>query len=381
MSSLRDLFRSGPPAPRVAVLADALFFARAVPLEAGLSAADAEAQVGLALEALSPFPLNQLYHGTHRPPGAPRAIAYAAYRRRFTVDQTDAWSGCELVLPAFAAMLGADVGAHATLVLSAPDGLTALRFDGEGLPESVLFRPLAPETTPEARAAARAELVRTAGGTGRTVDAEGTPEAQPSTGDERFIFRCGSVVSTLPAAVAASMDVRDKGELARLARARRRDVLLWRCTLGALAACLVMGLAELALLGGGAWQAARRAKVAAQKPTVARIMDEQDLASRIGDLSTQRLLPLEMISAVAPERVAPGAPPAIQFIRASTSALNTLEVEAQTDNAGAIPGYRTALEQTGLCDKVEIRDPRTHGNTVTFTLVVTFKKGAVTPDS
>ena len=50
---------------------------------------------------------------------------------------------------------------------------------------------------------------------------------------------------------------------------------------------------SLALVGAGFWQSARVAKVAAERPTVARIMEEQDLAIRIDELSTKRLLPLD----------------------------------------------------------------------------------------
>jgi hypothetical protein len=110
-------------------------------------------------------------------------------------------------------------------------------------------------------------------------------------------------------------------------------------------------------------------------------MDEKDLASRIDDLSTKRLLPLEMISTVAPAVALPSASPTIQFLRASTGTLNTIQIEAQTNNAGEIAGYKTAVEQMPTCDHVEIKDQRTHDNQVSFTLIVTFKPGALTPAS
>jgi hypothetical protein len=110
-------------------------------------------------------------------------------------------------------------------------------------------------------------------------------------------------------------------------------------------------------------------------------MAEKDLAERINDLSTKRLLPLEMISLVSPGAAMPKAAPAIQFLRATTSALNTIQIEAQTNNAGEIAGYKSALEQAPACERVEIRDQRTHDNLVTFTLVVTFRAGALAPAS
>jgi hypothetical protein len=366
----------GPPPPRVVILPDAVFFSRSFEVPADAPRADVVAQVGLALEALSPFPLAQLYHGYYGPPGAGRALAFASYRRRFTADQLEGWAKAELVLPAFAAMLGCPFPPGTTAVLSAPEGLTAVRWGDGPVPLQVLHQPLAPDADEEARARAVAAL---GAGAKSVVRIDSTPAAQPRRSDSEVVFRAGEHVSRLPAAVAADLDVRDKGDLQALGRARRRDVLLWRLTVCAAAACLLFGLGELALLGGGFWQGARKARVAAQSPTVTHIMDEKDLAERINDLSTKRLLPLEMISLVSPGVAMPKAAPTIQFLRATTSALNTIQIEAETHNAGEIAGYKSALEQAPACERVEIRDQRTHDNLVTFTLVVTFRPGALVP--
>src|SRR5476651_2760387 len=108
-SSFLDTLRAGPPPPKVALLSDALFFTRAVPVATGVTPAEAAAQVELALEAISPFPLAQLYFGWFWIPGAEHAFVFASYRRRFTQDQSASWAGAELVLPAFAALLGGEI--------------------------------------------------------------------------------------------------------------------------------------------------------------------------------------------------------------------------------------------------------------------------------
>ncbi len=373
-----DFLRSGPPPPKVAFLPDAVFFSRAIPVEPGATRPEVVSQVGLALEGLSPFPLAQLYYGYYWPEGSDRAFAYAAYRRRFTVDQVSGWSGAEVVLPAFAAALGADVPPGTTLVLSGADSLTAVHWGQGRVPESVLFEALPADATPDDRAAARARLLKAAGGSTTVIDAASPPS--PLAGSDRELaFQAGSATARIPREAASALDVRDKGDLLALAKARRRDLLLWRVAIGSVAACLLMALGELALVGVGLWQKTRIAKVAAQKPTVSRIMDEQELAGRIEELSTKRLLPLEMISAVSPESALPKGPPAIQFLSATAGSLNTIQIEAQTNNAGEIAGYRTALEQAAGVDKVEIRDQRARDNVVTFTLIVTFKPGALAP--
>ena len=198
--------------------------------------------------------------------------------------------------------------------------------------------------------------------------------AQPSRSDREVVFAAGELRSVLSSGVAAAMDVRDKADLAALARARRRDLLLWRVAIGSVVACMVLLVGELALFGAGMWEKARLAKVGAQSTTVARIMGDQELANRIEKLSTERLLPLEMISIVAAKK-----PATIQFLRATTSGLYTIQIEAQTNNPGEIGGYRTSLEQTPGCESVEVRDQVLRNNVASFTLVVTFKPAALAP--
>lgn len=376
-----DILRSGPPPPRVAFLPDAVFFSRAIAVPAAASEAEVVSQVGLSLEALSPFPLAQLYHGYYRPEGAAHALAFAAYRRRFTAEQTEAWKGADLVIPAFAALLGCVVEPSTTVVLAAADGLTAIHWDRAGVPSLVLFSPLAEGCSDDERARIRGELIRAAGEARTVVDAPSPAVPRAGRRDGEVLFEAGSLRSSLAADVLAAIDVRDKADLASLARARRRDIILWRVTTGSLAACLFFLLCEVGLVAGGFWQAGRVALVAAQKPTVERIMDEQDLASRIDKLSTERLLPLEMISQLSPEVAEPKNPPSIQFLRAQTSGQYTLIVEAKTGNAGEIAGYKSAIEQNPACERVEIKDQHGKDNEISFTLVVTFKPGALTPAS
>ena len=135
---------------------------------------------------------------------------------------------------------------------------------------------------------------------------------------------------------------------------------------------LELAIGELALFGGGLWQRTRVARVASQQGTVEHVMGEQELASRIDDLSTKRLLPLEMVSAASPETAQPKNPTAIQFLRATANTLDSIQIEAQTSNAGEISGYKSALEQSPGVEKVEIRDQRARDNVVSFTIIVTF---------
>jgi len=374
LPSLKFL-KTGAHAPKVELLPDALFFTRAFPVAAGATPAEVAVQAELALEGMSPFPAGQLYHGFFWAPGAERVLVFAAYRRRLTREQLAAWDGAALVLPVFAALLGSEVKPATTMLVPSAEGLTAIHWDSGAVPAAVHFRPLPPEATDADRTRVRDELLRLFAGSRQVIELKAPPVAEAAArGGDDFLFRAETQLSRLPASQAAAMDVRDKAELAALRRARARDVTLWRVFIGSLAAIGLMLLGMVAIAGEGLWEQAREVKVAAQQPVVDQIMTAQSLATRIDELSTKRLLPLEMISLVSEKK-----PAAIQFLRATTNGLYTLTVDAQTTSPGDVAVFRSALGDQPACEKVEVRDQRTRDNLMTFTLVVTFRPEAVKP--
>lgn len=371
------LFRAGPPPQKVALLPDAMFFTRVVPVTPGAAPAEAAAQIELALEAVSPFPLTQLYYAWHWLPGSERALVFAAYRRRFTSDQVAEWDGAELVLPAFAAVLGASVEPATTVLLTTAEGLTAVHWETPGVPSRVLFSPLPPEATDDDRARAREALLRDLGGSRNVVELTPPLAVQASHHDGELVFRGGDFVSRLATAVSTTMDVRDKAELAALRAARRRAVMLWRVALGAAAALIVLGLGELALVGGRQWQRVRVREIAAQKPLVDKITAQHELANRIDEITTKRLLPIEMVIASAGAK-----PDEITFTQAvadRSRGLHTLIVQGTTANAGQINAYEAALRAQAGVESAVASIQQMQNDRTRFQLTVVFKPEALKP--
>jgi hypothetical protein len=377
--------RAGPPPPKVSLLPDALFFTRAIPIAADTPAVDVAAQVELALESLAPFPVAQLYHGYYYPPGAAAALVFAAYRRRFTSEQTELWTDADLVLPTFAALLGAPLAPGTTLLITHAESLTAIHATSGG-PAQIFTAPLAPATEDApvdeaALAAAKAELIRAVGGSTTVIDLATLPIAQPVASDGDFTFVAGDLVSSLPAATAAAIDVRDKGALIARRRAHTRDLLFWRVAVGCVLALALLAVGEVALgLSRGLWQKSRLAQLNAQKPTVDKIMNAQALTTRIEDLSTKRLLPLEMISLIFTKT-----PEGTRFSRAvsDNKDLERMLLDAKTNNSGEIALFKSSLESLPEVAGVEINGQRNAPGspTTTFTLTTHFKPGAVKPAS
>jgi len=178
--------------------------------------------------------------------------------------------------------------------------------------------------------------------------------------------------------VLAQLDIRDKAELAQLRRAQKRDVLLWRVATVCVLAMAALILGEVALFGGGLWLTARRTLLTARTPLVEQIIAAQEVANRINDLSTRRLLPIEMVQAVANPKVLPNS---VRFLRATTDGLYTLQVEAETAQAGDIGVYKNNLDSMPSCASVTIKNPRMQDNKSTFNLVVVFKPGGLKPSA
>jgi hypothetical protein len=386
MPSPFRFLRAGPPPPKVALLSDALFFTRSVPVTKGATPAQAATELELALEGIAPFPLAQLYYGWFWTPGAERALVFASYRRRFTAEQTAEWDQAELVLPAFAAVLGADVEAATTIVLNAPDGMTAVHWGDANVPDRIIFRPIAPEEANGDRDRVKEQLLREIGGSRKVIELESPLAPDASGSDSEIVFRGGDFVSRLPATVVTAIDVRDKNELAALRNARRRDIMLWRVALGCVALLFLLAAGVLALCGGRGWQGVRLLQYTAQKPLVDKIESKHELTTRIEDLATKRLLPLEMVTQVVGEnneRI----PADIQFTRvqaviderAPARGLYTLYIDGKTENAPQVNAYEATLKNLPAVQSAEAKLTQVSGLRATFTITVTFKPGALNP--
>ncbi|HZP59738.1 MAG TPA: hypothetical protein VFB27_05390, partial [Opitutaceae bacterium] len=263
-----------------------------------------------------------------------------------------------------------------TLVASLPEALTALHWREGSVPEKVLTQTFVPDAPPEERLRARDELLRTVGESLKIVDVDTPPVAIPADNDTEFVFQAGGHETRLPAELAEQLDIRDKAELALRRRQRMRDLVLWRTFLGSAAAILLCLFGEIALTGGKVWQRSRLAIVNAQAPAVASIQSARSLADRIGELSTKRLLPFEMLTLTNSCK-----PPTVQFLRATVSSLNTLEVDAETHTPADVGAYKTALNALPAVASVDVPDQRIREGVSTFTLIITFKPEAVQPAS
>jgi len=377
MSLLRKVRLSAPATKKVVLLPDHAFFVRVVPLPPETPAAAVPAQVELVLEGLSPFPVAHLCYGYFHRAGSGRVLVYAAYRRRFTVDDASRWAGADAVLPAFAAWLGASTGGPLALLIQGSDFITALGWDGaDAVPSVIVTRQVSPEEPAGERAAAQTAVAAALRGLPPPVEVAPPAGLRSRVGDDGLEYAEGRLISRFGPEELDALDVRDKAELAQRRRERMRDVYLWRIFQGCAAGLLLAAVLELGLKGGHLWLQTRAAIAAAQAPAVQNIETKNSLANRIEELSTRRLLPMEMISLVGGTKLKGNN---IQFLRTATKGLNVLEIEGQTNSAPDVFNYQAALKGLPACESVELGQTTERSGTTRFILTVTFKADTLRP--
>ena len=360
----------------VVLLPDHRFFVRSVPLSTDAEAGTARQQIELALEAIAPFPLAQLYWGYWTRPGCARALVFAAYKKRFSSDETEGWADAEWVAPRFGAVLaGASPAPATTWILRDEAGLTALHFgDATGVPTGVFPAELAEDASDAERATVRERLIKACGGSRTVVDIDDLAIDAGRPGDDALVIRRDDNPIELSLDDAQALDVRDQDELTSRRRARVRDTWLWRSLLAAMVVLLLSLVGEGVLFGLDVWQQGRRAQIAAQFPVVTEIQTAQRLANKVEERRTQRLRPFEMIALVDGPR-----PESIIFTDTRATGLYTMEIDAETDNQADVNIYLNALQELPGTQKVETMDLKATGSRTTLTLKVEFAPGAFAP--
>ena len=368
MSALSKYLPSAPPPPPVLLARGDAFFIRRVALAADVPAGE---QVTLALEGMAPFPPEQLYHGHVAAADGQGALVFAAFRKRFPADETEAWATAALVTPDFLALLATRPAGNGATLHCGEGRNTALAWRaGDELPAVILARA---GDAASAEALAREALERAGLPADEAVcrlDGEITLRPVGEDGLEAWVGE--DRLGPLPAGTGTAADVRDPDFLVERRRAQVRDLWLWRGVLAA-AALLVSSLAIDVGAGVLGWLTARReARVAAQAGPVAQIEEAQTLANRIGELSQKRLMPFEMLALINPSR-----PDSIVFQSIVTRGLNGLEISAQAANASDVGAYANALKTLAGLAEVRTGEVRSRDGMTTFVLSLDFKPEAL----
>jgi hypothetical protein len=292
------------PQRYAAMLPNGRFFVRVVAVTPDAAPASVAEQCELALETVSPFPITQLLHGHFWIPGAPTALVYAAYRKRFPAEEMQEWHAYDFIAPAFAPLVTVPAAAGTVRVQMGTDAVTVLQWgDESGLPTQAAIQAIPVDATDEARVAARDQLLRSLGLTA-AFEEWGFPELLSMSDGGDFVFAVGDQEVKIAAPVAALLDIRDKDELAERTRVQRRDIWLWRTVLFCVVLMVVFGGGEVFVSMAKTKNVALQADKDKDKPAVDTIMADDSAAKMIEQTITRQLVPFEILDYLATKKPA-----------------------------------------------------------------------------
>ncbi len=374
MTSLSRLFKDAKP-QEAAMLPGNRFFVRRLSVEGD----DVPGQVNLALEAISPFPLEQMLVGFVTSADGKQVLAYAAHRRRFTAEESFAWPEDCPVIPEFLALCGHRAAADGIVVHRSEERLTALAWKaGDELPSAIVVAELADadEAAIAREAAARADL------------AADTP-IENLTGALAGAIVEGNLVLkgefegafTIPKKGLDDSDIRDSDFLAERRKKERLNLILWNSARVGAAVLVVSLLLEIAGIVVGMRSHSLEVANESRRELVADIEASQAITSRILELGVKRLLPMEMLALVNEKR-----PATVEFTnihceikaaKGSAIAKPMMTVDAKTPNAGDISDFLKAVQAMPEVEAVTPGEPRVRETSTTFRLEITFKQPAL----
>jgi len=373
-SPLSRLFKDAKP-QEAAMLPGNRFFVRRLTVEGE----DVPGQVNLALEAISPFPLEQMLVGFVTSADGKQALAYAAHRRRFTAEESFAWPEDCQVVPEFLALCGHRPAAGGIVVHRGDERLTALAWKaGEELPAAIVVAELADadEAGIAREAAARADLPA-------DTAVENVTGALAGSLVEGDLVLKGDFEGTytIPKKGLDDSDIRDSDFLAERRKKERLNLVLWNAARLGAAVLVISLLLDIAGLVVGMRSHSLEVANEARRPLVEDIEASQGITSRILELGVKRLLPMEMLALVNEKR-----PATVEFTnihceikkaKDSTIAKPMMTVDAKTPNAGDISDFLKAVQAMPEVEAVTNSEPRVRETSTTFRLEITFKQAAL----
>ena len=373
-SPLSRLFKDAKP-QEAAMLPGNRFFVRRLTVEGE----DVPGQVNLALEAISPFPLEQMLVGFVTSADGKQVLAYAAHRRRFTAEESFAWPEDCQVVPEFLALCGHRPTADAIIVHRGDERLTALAWKaGDELPLAIVVAELADadEAGIAREAAARADLPADVA----VENVTGALSGSIVEGD-LVLKREGNGTFTIPKKGLDDSDIRDSDFLAERRKKERLNLILWNAARLGAAVIVVSLILDLAGMVVGMRSSSLEAANEARRPVVEDIEASQAITSRILELGVKRLLPIEMLALVNEKR-----PATVEFTniqcelkkaKDSSIAKPMMTVDAKTPNAGDISDFLKAVQAMPEVEAATNSEPRVRETSTTFRIEITFKQAVL----
>lgn len=369
------------PLPDVLVLPAEYFFIEKVEVPTALAPAELADFAELSMEAVSPFPLDQLRWGFLIAPDGQYLLIYAALKERLKLAGHTELESYTWVLPDFTTLQGARFTRDTEVVLEGEHYTTRFLLpSGEASPENIRSLPAGSDTPISKGQSIHLKLLTV------ELSEQSIPTFKFETIGESPADGLWSPLEPDEASL-WNADIRPSSFKTVERSARRTTSLVTRIMGYAAIFAIVLVVFEGLLFLGDFWLGTRTAKIDEQATPVRRIEDKQSLLNKLDQVAQNELRPIAMLTAANEVRTALGTT-GIEYDETIIDSSNRLTIEGKANTINELNLYTKSLRQSGKFQLAE--DPKyiTRDSKTTFTVTLDYTyrepepaaaKGAMTP--
>lgn len=336
----------------------------------------------LALEDVSPLPLELLSWGVFTLAGSSKGILYATTKERLRGLEAKLSDGSLYELPAFLAALP-EKAFELKTVIAFIDGqaLSLLLFEAnERIPSKVLSfvlpeEDMNPEDLLHFKESHEASWVSKGYHnepciyrlkTIEPTDKGGVILTSECLKEDGTLSDCPSISYDDTARLWLA-DVRDESFKIQEAKNRRLEALLTYIWKGGASVLIFLIILELILSIGSGWNHLRQNKIDAQEPAVQTALQHQSLLEGLRDLYSSELKPFEMLDLVNQVR-----PKELYFNQFSSEDYLHADIKGTGSSVDQVNEYADLVKQIPEVEAVLVTDVQTRQGKVQFNLQITF---------
>jgi len=369
------------PLPDVLVLPAEYFFIEKIEVPTALAPAELADFAELSMEAVSPFPLDQLRWGFLIAPDGQHLLIYAALKERLKLAGHAELETYTWVLPDFTTLHGARFTRDTEVVLEGEHYTTSFLLpSGEASPENIRSLPAGSDTPCSTGQSIHLKLLAV------ELSEQSIPTFKFETIGESPADGAWSPLEPDEASL-WNADIRPSS-FKDVERSARRTTSLVTCIMGYAAIfAIVLVVLEGLLFAGGFWLNTRTARIDEQATPVRRIEDKQSLLNKLDQVAQNELRPIAMLTAANEVRTTLGKT-GIEYDETIIESSNRLTIEGKANTINELNLYTKSLRQSGKFQLAE--DPKyiTRDSQTTFTVTLDYthrepepaeSKGVMTP--
>ena len=370
------------PLPDVLLLPAEYFFIEKVEVPPALASTELADFAELSMEAIAPFPLEQLRWGFLTAPDGQHLLIYAALKDRLKRAGYDDLETYTWVLPVFATLHGARFTEPTEIILLGDNFDTACHHPGgDALPENIRNLPRS-DATPvastlppsDATPVASTQRSNTLQLRLKLLSVELSEKGLP-----RFQFE---TLGKAPAnghwsplepdeATLWQADIRPSDFKTVERNARRTTGLVTRVMGYAAIFAILLVLLEGLLFVGQLWLNTRTAKIEAQTTSVRRVEDKHSLLNKLEQVAQNELRPIAILESANQIRIDLGKT-GIEYDEVVIEEGNRLTIEGKANTINELNAYIDSLGVSGDFQLVGSPKQVTRSGKTTFTLTLDY---------